>query len=128
MALCNRIMKDESGVLTFEWILLLTVLVIGITGGLSCVRDAIITELGDVSEAMIALDQSYYILAPWEINTPDGQVWDGGSYSWYRDSGKMDAKRVATDNGQGNTTQKPNQQAFILDEQTPGWETGDYTI
>ena len=58
-------------VLTFEWILLITVLVIGIVGGLSAVRDAMITELGDVAEAMIALDQSYTILPPWEIQTPD---------------------------------------------------------
>ena len=47
----NRIMKDESGVLTFEWILLITVLVIGLVGALSAVRDALNTELGDVAEA-----------------------------------------------------------------------------
>ncbi|MDO4550649.1 MAG: hypothetical protein Q4C96_05305 [Planctomycetia bacterium] len=123
----NRIVKEESGVLTFEWILLLTVLVIGITGGLSCVRDAVITELGDVSEAMIALDQSYYILAPWEINTPDGSVWDGGIYSFYRDSGKMDAGRVGSGGevgGPGTRTAKPKQ--TMTDDQNPENETGIY--
>ena len=82
----NRIYREESGVLTFEWILLITVLVIGITGALSDVRDAINTELGDVAEAMTALDQSYYICWPWEVATPD-QVRDGASNSYYHDGG-----------------------------------------
>ncbi len=60
----TRIWNDENGVLTFEWILLLTVLVIGIVGGLSAVRDAYIDELGDSAEAMASLDHSYYINAP----------------------------------------------------------------
>lgn len=60
----SRIWNDENGVLTFEWILLLTVLVIGIVGGLSAVRDAYIDELGDSAEAMASLDHSYYINAP----------------------------------------------------------------
>ena len=80
----NRLYKDESGVLTFEWILLITVLVIGIVGALSAVRDAINTELGDVAEAMVALDQSYYICWPWEVATPDNVV-DGASNSYFSD-------------------------------------------
>lgn len=80
----NRLYKDESGVLTFEWILLVTVLVIGIVGALSAVRDAINTELGDVAEAMVALDQSYYICWPWEVATPDNVV-DGASNSYFSD-------------------------------------------
>ena len=56
--------KEEDGVLTFEWILLLTMVTIGIVSGLSTVRDAIISELGDVAEAMVSLDQSYTIDHP----------------------------------------------------------------
>ncbi len=80
----NRIYREEAGVLTFEWILLVTVLVIGIVGALSAVRDALNTELGDVAEAMVALDQSYYICWPWEVATPDNVV-DGASNSFFRD-------------------------------------------
>jgi Flp pilus assembly pilin Flp len=50
---------EEDGVLSFEWTLLLTLLTIGIVGGLAAARDAIIDELGDVAEAAQAFDQSY---------------------------------------------------------------------
>ena len=60
--------KEDEGVLTFEWILLLTLLTIGIVSGLSAVRDATIDELGDVAEAMLSLDQSYTIDDPLDID------------------------------------------------------------
>jgi Flp pilus assembly pilin Flp len=50
---------EEDGVLSFEWTLLLTLLTIGVVGGLAAARDAIIDELGDVAEAAQAFDQSY---------------------------------------------------------------------
>ncbi|NMC19436.1 MAG: hypothetical protein GYA33_03350 [Thermogutta sp.] len=56
-----RSLKDDRGVLTFEWILLLTLLVIGIVGGVSAVRDAVISELGDVTAAAVHVDQSYSV-------------------------------------------------------------------
>lgn len=57
----NKIWTEDDGVLTFEWVLLITVLVIGIVGGLAAARDAIIDELGDVAEATINFNQSYFI-------------------------------------------------------------------
>jgi len=51
--------REEDGVLSFEWTLLLTLLVIGVVGGLAAARDAIIDELGDVAEAAQNIDQSY---------------------------------------------------------------------
>jgi len=81
----NRVWSEDQGVLTFEWILLITVLVIGVVGGLSAVRDAVITELGDVAEAMISLDQSYTIHAPWEVMTPTCAA-DGAADSEYVDA------------------------------------------
>ncbi|GAB4137780.1 hypothetical protein [Thermopirellula anaerolimosa] len=91
----SRVWREDEGVLTFEWILLITVLVIGVVGGLSAVRDAVITELGDVVEAMISLDQSYYIAHPWDVQVPDCVV-DGASDSSYTDSAGMDQGRLAT--------------------------------
>ena len=59
-----RVWKEEDGVLSFEWILLLTLLTIGIVSGVAAARDAIIDEFGDVAQAMLALDQSYTIDFP----------------------------------------------------------------
>ena len=56
--LINRIWDEDEGVLTFEWVLLVTLLTIGVVSGLAAARDAVIDELGDVAQAMMALDQS----------------------------------------------------------------------
>jgi hypothetical protein len=92
-SLLNRVWREDEGVLTFEWILLITVLVIGVVGGLSAVRDATITELGDVVEAMISLDQSYTILHPWDVQTPDCTV-DGASDSFFTDTATVGESRL----------------------------------
>jgi hypothetical protein len=42
----------RRGVLTLEWILLVTVLVIGIIGGLGAVRNATLSELIDLADAI----------------------------------------------------------------------------
>ncbi|MDX1943894.1 MAG: hypothetical protein SFU86_00690 [Pirellulaceae bacterium] len=63
-----RMWKEEDGFLSFEWVLLVTLLTIGIVSGLSAARDAIIDELGDVAQAMLALDQSYTIDFPLNID------------------------------------------------------------
>ncbi len=55
--------RDEAGVLSFEWTILLTLLTIGIVTGLSAARDATVDELGDVAEAAGAMDQSYSLAA-----------------------------------------------------------------
>jgi len=62
-SVAKRQHKDR-GVLTFEWILLITVVVIGIVGGYSAVRDAVIDEMGDIAGAVIAVDQSFTTTAP----------------------------------------------------------------
>jgi len=48
--------QRRRGVLTLEWILLITVLVIGIIGGLGAVRTAINSELLDLAAAINALN------------------------------------------------------------------------
>jgi Flp pilus assembly pilin Flp len=83
-SLVYRVWKEDEGVLTFEWILLITILAIGIVGGLSAVRDAIISELGDVSAAIASLDQSYTILMPMEVRVHT-DVYDGASDSYFDD-------------------------------------------
>ena len=77
--------QDEHGVLSFEWTLLVTLLLFGIVGGLAAARDAVIDELGDAAQAMQALDESY------TIDFPLVFVIDGVSTGGASDSGFNDA-------------------------------------
>jgi Flp pilus assembly pilin Flp len=69
--LLQRMWQENDGVLSFEWTLLLTLLTIGIVGGLAAARDAIIDELGDLAEAAQGIDQSY-TLSGLTLNFPLG--------------------------------------------------------
>jgi len=71
-SLCSRIWNEQQGVLTFEWVLLITLVVIGVIGGVSAVRDAMISEMGDVCGAMVAVDQSYTVVGSTCIPAPLG--------------------------------------------------------
>jgi Flp pilus assembly pilin Flp len=52
----SRLRQRRRGVLTLEWILLVTVIIIGIIGGLGAVRTATIGELTDLAEAITNLN------------------------------------------------------------------------
>jgi hypothetical protein len=62
-----RMWTEEDGSLSFEWVLVVSLLVIGVVGGLSGARDAVIDELGDAAQAMIALDGSFELAPPLSI-------------------------------------------------------------
>jgi hypothetical protein len=47
--------KQRRGALTLEWILIITVLVIGVIGGLSMVRSAIVHQMHDMANSIISL-------------------------------------------------------------------------
>ncbi len=51
----------RRGVLTFEWILIFALLVIGVVGGLAAVRDALNISYGSVAGAALGLDASYAV-------------------------------------------------------------------
>ena len=101
MSLAHRMWKEDDGVLSFEWVLLVTLLTIGIVSGVAGARDAIIDELGDVAQAMLALDQSYSIDFPLavEVHAPtassasDSEFIDAAQYT--------DCDRTAAPTGQG---------------------------
>ena len=82
----NRTCYEDDGVLSFEWIVLTTLLVLGVVGGLAAARDAIIDEFGDVAQAMLALDHSMTISFPLQVVAHDPS--DPSSAS---DSGFIDA-------------------------------------
>jgi Flp pilus assembly pilin Flp len=79
-----NLIREEDGVLSFEWALLATLLTIGIVTGLAAARDAIIDELGDAAEAMIAVDGSYTIDAPLRFTINNMEI-GGASDSAYFD-------------------------------------------
>lgn len=65
----KRLWCEDEGILTFEWIMLLTLLVIGVFGGVAAIRDAIIYECSGVVGAMESLTQNYYIAPPLTVST-----------------------------------------------------------
>ena len=96
--------KEEDGVLSFEWTMLVTLLTIGIVGGLAGARDAIIDELGDVSQAMLAVDQSYTVDFPLAVNVhvPLAAADSSASNSEFIDAAVYtDCARAANPVGQG---------------------------
>src|SRR5262245_42217089 len=93
--------QEEDGVLAFEWTLLFTLLTFGIIGGLAASRDAVIDELGDVAQAMQALDGSYTIDLPLVFQV-DGVTIGGASDSGYLDAiTYVDCDRTGGPTGQG---------------------------
>jgi hypothetical protein len=89
--------------------MLVTLLTIGVVSGLAGARDAIIDELGDVAQAMLALDQSYRIDFPLEV-VVHTQTTSSASDStfidalFYVDCGRTNAYApTQVLNGDGNT-------------------------
>lgn len=92
--------QEQDGVLSFEWTLLISLLTFGIVGGLAAARDAVIDELGDVAQAMQALDASYTIDFPL-VFVIDGVGTGGGSDSGFQDAIRYtDCTRAAAPIGQ----------------------------
>ncbi|MCG8586962.1 MAG: hypothetical protein MI757_19835 [Pirellulales bacterium] len=52
----SRTRPSRRGFITVEWILCLTILVIGIVGGLSAARNAILEELSDICRCISAIE------------------------------------------------------------------------
>ncbi len=100
----RELWSEEAGVLSFEWVLLVTLLTFGIVSGLAAARDAIVDELGDVAEGMLALDGSYYIDLPLDI-TLDGVPVGRASDSRFQDFALFsDCSRAASPTGQAALT------------------------
>lgn len=108
----KRVWCEDDGVLTFEWTLLTTLVVIGVIGGLTGVRDAILYESQGVAGAMISLDQSYYIAPPMSVTVSPsnggmqtGSYASGASSSSFFDDRPRAVGRVASRAATANDTQ-----------------------
>ena len=92
----KQVWCQEEGVLSFEWVLLLTLLTIGVVSGIAGARDAIIDELADIAEATISIDQSYSLAT----YTTDCATAVG--FSFTDDAGVIvDCARTSSPSGQG---------------------------
>jgi hypothetical protein len=100
-----RLWREDEGVLTFEWIMLLTLLVIGVIGGVAAIRDAIILECQGVVGAIVSLDQSYYVAQPLtvSVSSPGGDDANQNCTSSANPS-------MFQDPGLTYTTDRPNRQ------------------
>ena len=111
-AMLKQLWYEEEGVLTLEWILLTTLVVIGAIAGLAAVRDALVHELAGVVGAVMTLDQSYALSSPIGISigdgTSNGNGFGGiycstsvaGSRMAYIDSTGWSVGRISSDIGQ----------------------------
>jgi Flp pilus assembly pilin Flp len=100
--LLSRMWREDDGVLSFEWTVLTSLLTVGVVSGIASVRDAVIDEMGDLSQAMVSLDQSYYIQPPLGVSVHGGWGgwgygggWGWGGVSGASDSGFVDAASFA---------------------------------
>lgn len=71
--LLRQAWQEDDGVISFEWTMLVTLLVIGVISGIAAARDAIIDEFSDVSEAAVNWDQTYSLPAT-DILDSDGMT------------------------------------------------------
>ena len=88
-ATLKKMWNEDSGVLSFEWVMLSSLLTFGIVSGIAGARDSIIDELGDVSEAMLALDQSYSVDFPLSVTASLASN-SSGSNSSFQDAATFD--------------------------------------
>lgn len=80
----RKLFADENGVIiSAELALVLTIVVLGVIVGLSEIAVAVNTELNDISNAIGALDQSYFFTG--FKKTSDGKVTSGYAGSRWTD-------------------------------------------
>ncbi|WP_297031508.1 hypothetical protein [Thermogutta sp.] len=86
----GRSLPDRAtrrGVLTFEWVILITLLVLGVVGAYTAFRDGVIDELGDICGAVLSVDQSF------ETHAPDDLPCAGSWGSWQDDDAAQNIER-----------------------------------
>lgn len=88
MTLLRMLWRDEMGaIISSELVMVVTILVIGMIAGLTGVRDAVVTELTDVADAVGNFDQSYF----WHIIWAHSSSTAGAIYEDQADIGDQPA-------------------------------------
>ena len=81
MGLIAKLWNDEAGfVVSSELVLIGTILVIGVTVGLTSLRDQVVQELGDLALAIASVNQSYsYSAVTGHSSSTAGSIFDDNS-------------------------------------------------
>lgn len=75
----SRFLRSEEGfILSTEAVLVGTIMVLGLIVGIAEVRNAVVQELGDYSQAVAQLSQDYSYTSVSSANVPSG-IWSYGS-------------------------------------------------
>ena len=93
----RRLWDEEEGVLTFEWIMMMTLLVIGVIGGTAAIRDAILHEAQSTADAVVSLDQGYSVEPPLGVAVTvlsDTICTSGASGMGFHDSAALSTARL----------------------------------
>ena len=101
--LLSKLWEDDGGALiATEWVFVATILILGIITGLIAVRQAVISELTEFAQAIMALDQSYSFAgqANCLASTAGSQAVDVSSNT-------INENSVAAGNGNLNVNQSP---------------------
>ncbi len=78
----RKLFNDQSGaVISAELALVLTILVLGVIVGLSEVAVAVNTELNDISNAIGALDQTYYYTGFKQLDKKNTSIYAGSRFT-----------------------------------------------
>jgi hypothetical protein len=123
--LLRRLWHDDGGaILASEWLLLTTILILGLLPGIIVVRQAIIGELADVGNAAASLDQSYSFCGQkaecpcWDPYCHDGRWgWDG----WDRRRPWWDNANPRVAAGKGVPDRRPGRDAWTDRDRSP-WD------
>lgn len=93
--LMKTFIVDEAGVIvSTEIILVVLLLVLGLIAGMASLRDQVAQELGDLGEAINALDASYEFVAP-VYNAEGTTEGSGGPATEYSDDGDANNTQTA---------------------------------
>ena len=111
-SLLHKLIREEDGVLSFEWAVLGTLLTFGIVTGLAVARDAIVDELGDAAQAMVAVDGSFTIDSPLRLTISGNNGGATAEIGGASDSAYFDA---ANFEDCARTTDPPGAQGGLTD-------------
>lgn len=101
-SIAHSVWQEDDGAISWEWVMLTTILVIGIITGVTAARDAVIDEMGDIAQGFVAVDQSYSIDFPLEI-VIGSESMEGSTDSSFTDTAVYaDCGRLSTPLGQGS--------------------------
>jgi Flp pilus assembly pilin Flp len=81
-----RLWGDDAGIVALEYLLVATIVGLGLVVGLSALETALNTELTELANAILAVDQSYFSISSVTVNQFTGNVIAFKQGSWAFDA------------------------------------------